>query len=190
MARVLQILFFALVVSGCDRNDLSSSGASIASEDVTRVVAFRFVLPGEDAPDTPMPSGFSLIDQSGKLDLTLLSELKVKEADLTIDQRDRLVAAVYGEHPVTSAAACYDPHHIFVFYDENGQIINLVEICFGCLNVHTYPELEETQWRRHDFRSLARLCDEIGIGMTSRTAEDLIRFWDESDRLGSKPNGG
>lgn len=185
MARVLQILFFAMLVCGGDRND-----SSIALGKTTRVVGFRFVLPGEDEPDSPMPSGFSLIDQSGELDLALLSELKVKEANLTAAQRDSLVAAVYGDHQITSAAACYDPHHIFVFYDENDRIINLIEICFGCLNILTYPELDETQWLHHDFRVLARLCDEVGIGMASGTAEDLILFWDESRRLGSKPNEG
>jgi hypothetical protein len=187
---MLQILFFAVVVCGCERKSSSTTEISNVQPQGARVVGFRFVLPGEDTPDMVRESGFSLIDRSGELNQGMLDELKVKESILTVEQVEQLNDAIYGEHPKTSSAACYDPHHIFVFYDEDDQIVNSIEICFSCLNINTSPELQETQWSKHDFRSLARLCDEIGIGMTSRTAEDLIQFWDETDRLGSKPNGG
>ena len=175
-----------MIVCGCCRNTSPTSDRSTALEDATRVVGFRFVLPGEGNTNLPRQSGFSLMTQSGDLDLKLLDELKVKEAILTDEQRDRLVAAVYGDHPVTSSAACHDPHHIFIFYDESDRITNVVEICFACLSIRTHPGLEESQWRHHDFRSLARLCDEIEIGMTSGTAEEKIQFWDEINRLGSR----
>lgn len=182
MVRQLLILIFAVILTGCNSNEQATSVEAQGA----RVIGYRFMIPGDDKPNLPRESGFSLISQAGQLNQELLNELKVKEAQLTASQVIRLHEMVYGDHPSTSAAACYDPHHIFVFYDDDGEIKNTIEICFSCLNIHTSPELEESQWRRHDFRSLARLCDEIGIGMTSRSAEDLILFWEESERLGKK----
>lgn len=120
--------------------------------------------------------------------LTLCSILfvgceKRNEAILKPDQVSRLVDAVYGSHEKTGPAACYDPHHIFLFYDTADVLIHVVEVCFSCTNLNSQPQIEESQWGRHDFRELARLCDEVGIGMNSGTAEDQIRFWDERDEL-------
>ena len=186
MKSIAIILFLGALLCGCDRNSSSAEKISPTQTHGARVVGFRFALPGDDTPNIPIESGFTLIDHSGGLNQVLLNELKVEEAVLTAEQVDRLNAAVYGEHPSISAAACYDPHHIFVFYDDHEKVVSSIEICFSCLNIHTFPGLEENQWRHHDFRSLARLCDEIGIGIGSQTAEDLIEFWDESDRLGSE----
>ena len=186
MIRLALFLFLGTLICACDQNSSSDVAKPHTEAQVARVVGYRFALPGDDTTNTPRESGFTLIDNSGTLNQDLLNELKVKDAILTTEQVDRLNFAVFGEHPMTSAAACYDPQHIFVRYDEHGKIVSSIEICFSCLNIHTSPELEEDQWRQHDFRSLARLCDEIGIGMTSKTAEDLIKFWDESDRLGSE----
>ena len=147
-----------------------------------RVVGYRFALPWDDAPGAVMESGFSLIMRDGALDVPALDRLKVTEATLTRDQVGRLVDAVYGEHEKTGAAACYDPHHIFLFHDGDGTLFHVVEVCFGCTNLRTQPEIAEPQWWRHDFRELARICDEVGIGMVSGTAEDQIRFWDERER--------
>ena len=187
MNHLFHILFLTLILCGCERKD-SPQESSVSEALGARVIGYRFSIPGNDEPNTPRESGFSLINRSGALDQDLLRELKVKEALLTDDQVERLGKAVYGVHPVTNAAACYDPHHIFVFYDENGNVAKSVEICFSCLNIQTSPGLQESQWKRHDFRNLARLCDEIGIGMTSKTAEDFIKFWDSIDRLGSFKN--
>jgi hypothetical protein len=56
-------------------------------------------------------------------------------------------------------------------------------VCFGCINLHAQPDVGEPKWARHDFRELARLCDEVGIGMVSGTAKEQIRIWDERDKL-------
>jgi hypothetical protein len=146
-----------------------------------RVVGYRFALPGEGS-GLPMESGFSLITRDGRLDIAVLKNLKLAQATLTPDQVSRLVDSVYGPHSETGPAACYDPHHIFLFYDAADVLINVVEVCFGCTNLNAQPQIEEPQWYRHDFRELARICDEAGIGMSLGTAEDQIRFWDERDR--------
>jgi hypothetical protein len=146
-----------------------------------RVVAYRFALPGEGS-ELPMESGFSLITRDGKLDMATLKNLKLAQATLTPDLVSRLVDSVYGSHGEINPAACYDPHHLFLFYDTADLLINVVEVCFDCTGLNARPQIEEPQWYRHDFRELARICDEAGIGMTSGTAEDQIRFWVERDR--------
>lgn len=129
----------------------------------------------------PIETGFSLITKDGKLDIATLKSLKVAQATLTRDQVNRLVDSVYGPHSQAGAAACYDPHHIFLFYDKADVLINVVEVCFACINLHAQPQIKEAQWNRHDFRNLARICDEAGIGLTSRSAEEQILIWDQQD---------
>ncbi len=167
---------------GCGKREapvsIVDSQIEKSSLKAARVVAYRFALPEEGRG---LPS-FSLITDEGKLDVAALKNLKLAQATLTPDQVSRLVDSVYRPHSLTGRAACYDPHHIFLFYGAADVLINVVEVCFGCTNLNAQPQIEEPQWSRHDFRELARICDEAGIWMMSGTAEDQIRFWDERDR--------
>ncbi len=178
-----------MLFAGCEERaavdapiSIQESSISKSSLKAARVVAYRFALPVEGSAELPRESGFSLINRDGSFDLAALKHLQLAEATLMPDQVSRLVDAVYDSHDVTGAAACYDPHHIFLFYDTNDVLINVVEVCFGCTNLHAQPQIEKPQWCRHDFRELARICEEAGIGMTSGSAEDQIRLWDERDQ--------
>lgn len=195
MGRLVIPAACALMLSACDRPEVARASGSIrepiaippaafsaASLKAAKVVAYRFALPGDGVPGAVMESGYSLITKDGALDVTALERLKVKEATLNADQVARLVDAVYGDHEKTGAAACYDPHHIFLFHDRSGALFHAVEMCFACTNLHAQPPIAEPQWCRHDFRELARICDEAGIGMVSGSAEDQIRLWDERDQ--------
>jgi hypothetical protein len=155
---------------------IANSHIDESSLNAAKVVGYRFA-----SPDHFDPS-YSLITQEGRLDFATLERLKLTQATLTSTQVSRLVDAVYGPNSKTGPSACYDPHHIFLFYNANGLLVNVVEVCFGCKNLNLHPEISEQQWSRHDFRELARICDEAGIGMESGTAEDQIRFWDEQER--------
>ncbi|HEY1121160.1 MAG TPA: hypothetical protein VGE67_06150, partial [Haloferula sp.] len=119
-----------------------------------RVVAHRFQIPEEN------PESFSLI-QGGKVDLELLKKLSVAAAELTPAQTSTLLTGTFSDRR-ESMAACYDPHHLFLFLDGEGKVLNAIEICFSCTAISTLPELAEDQWKHHDFRMLARLCEEIG----------------------------
>ena len=176
------------IFAGCSKRQLVEAPILIANSQIemsslkaSRVVAYQFALP-EDESGMPIETGFSLITKDGKLDIATLNNLKVAQATLTPDQVNRLVDSVYGPHRETGPAACYDPHHIFLFYDTSNKLINVVEVCFACINLRAQPQIEETQWYRHDFRELARICDEAEIGLTSRSAEEQIRIWDQDDR--------
>jgi hypothetical protein len=185
----------ALLLCGCEKREVTtaevvtvetvpilSSVPSMADLKAARVFAYRFALPNDGPADLPMESGFSLFTDGG-LDLATLEELKIAEATLTSGQVLRLVDAVYGRHKKFGPAACYTPHHLFLFHDSAGRLIQAIEVCFGCINLHAQPDVGEPQWARHDFRELARLCDEIGIGMVSGTAEQQIRVWDEAEQF-------
>ena len=101
MARLFQILFIAFITCGCDRNGSSPPEVSDTETLGSKVIGYRFSIPGDDKPNMVKESVFSLINRSGDLDQNLLRDLKVKEALLTDDQVERLGKAVYGEHPVT-----------------------------------------------------------------------------------------
>lgn len=192
MKRVALLTLCSIFFTSCEKREKSEvvdASILIQESKITesslknaRVVAYRFALPGEGG-ELPMELGFSLITRERKLDLAALKNLKQAEATLTAEQVSRLVDAIYGTHDHTGPAACYDPHHIFLFYDTTDVLINVVEVCFGCTNLHAQPQIEESQWGNHDFRGLARICDEIRIGMSSGTAEDQIRLWDERDQI-------
>ena len=190
MIRHLIVAAWAVLLVGCDQRPAEQELVEVQSVKGgaeallnARVVGYRFALPGEGNDEEAVDSGFSLLQEGGKIDLKLLQKLKKKEAPLDSDQVARLVGAVYGPHERRGPAACYDPHHIFLFFGDSNTLINAVEVCFSCTNLHAHPDVGESQWYRHDFRVLARLCDEIGIGMTSGTADNFIRVWDERDGL-------
>jgi len=168
-------LLIILQLVGCKKDYPQSENTS--SKQSVRVVGFRFDVSQLDFPDGKLVR--RLLSKDG-VDTKLLERGKLKEAVLTNDQVSILDDSIYGAHPVFPAASCYDPHHIFIFYNPNGKPFKAVEICFNCTAVKTYPNLEEGQWRKHDYRSLAKLCDDIGIGMIKGSAEDFIRRWDES----------
>lgn len=133
---------------------------------------------------TPGGEGtWSLLTGDNQVDLATLKRVTVAPAQLTPEQNKKLLGCIFGDWERSGPAACYDPHHIFLFRDASGKVTHAIEICFGCDNVHSSPEFEEKYWNHHDLRGLARLCDEIGIGMTHGTAEDYIRLQDENDRL-------
>jgi len=106
--------------------EVDAEQRSMASLLKLRVVAFRFALPDDE--------NFSLI-QDGEFDGGSLSKLKKKEAELTENQVETLVEAVFGSHKETSSAACYDPHHIFLFFNDSDKLIQVVEVCFSCTNL-------------------------------------------------------
>jgi hypothetical protein len=167
----LIILSFLLFVS-CKKHEeqhapivIQESVIAMDALKAAKVVAYRFAIPGEGDTESPQETGFSLISQEGVLDFALLNKLEQAKATLTSEQVNRLVDAVYdGRHKETGPAACYDPHHVFLFYNSDNVVINVVEVCFGCINLRGQPQIGEEQWYRHDFRELARICDESGIG--------------------------
>lgn len=137
----------------------------------------------------PMDFSFSLLSD-GRINRKELDRLKVKSAELTSAQVDTLVAGLLSESEKTFPAACYEPHHIFLFLDRDDQVLNAAEVCFDCCNIHLLPAIDESRWARHDFRSLAKLCEEIGIGMHETTAAEFIKMFDEQEAASEEETKG
>ncbi|MFO1484598.1 MAG: hypothetical protein U1F71_14650 [Verrucomicrobiaceae bacterium] len=121
--------------------------------DFDRVVGYRFV----DFEWT------SLIRyQSNELDIESLQRGKRNEAILSGPETEQLMDAIFGAHPKSDAAMCYQPHHIFIFFAKD-QPIGAFEICFQCLQSRAWPKNNLNV--NESFAKLAALCKQLGLGV-------------------------
>ena len=164
---VLSLLVIAAAVFGTVwwrwRGQITSvSGWEIPEH--SKVVCYRFTIPDE------VESSFTLL-KNKRLNESLLASRKVSSAELSPVQTQRLGAAL-----VSSAerrpAACYSPHHIFVFYRSDGSVSGAAEVCFECTSVSTLPEMSESQRYHQDFLALARLVEELGLWQEGETVAE------------------
>jgi hypothetical protein len=93
---------------------------------------------------------------------------------LTPLQVQRLIGAVTGEHPDYPTAACFNPHHAFVFYDKSSKPRAWVDICFQCSGIRSRPF---GMTENADFPSLGELCDELHL--PSSPGPDYRRGFEE-----------
>jgi hypothetical protein len=124
--------------------------------------------------------------RKGTVDAALLERQVVKSAQLSPEQIRKLTIAINAKQ-ATSPAACYDPHHIFVFYSDTGVIVAAVEFCFSCTGVSASPDIAEPRWYRHDFIALAKLTEELGLWLEHRTVKEWIALREERDAAPKKP---
>ena len=45
-----------------------------------------------------------------------------------------------GKNSLVEMAMCYRPHHAIVFYNRDGNLLAVIEICFECGRIQTYPD--------------------------------------------------
>ncbi|MEM7698809.1 MAG: hypothetical protein AAF236_10430 [Verrucomicrobiota bacterium] len=120
----------------------------------SEVRAFRLNWEDEDAFDR-------ILDQDGNLNPTRLPKDGVV---LTDAQITALEAAVTGEHPDHPVAACFYPHHAFIFYGETGEIIGHINICFLCSNYSGDPPGFASNW---NLAALRDIFDDIGMPLSN-----------------------
>lgn len=98
-----------------------------------------------------------IIGPDGKLNGT-----RLPAGGVALDQAQigKLEAAVTGTHPDHPVAACFYPHHAFLFYDESGAVIGHINICFLCSNYDGAPKGFASSW---DLEALESLIREIGL---------------------------
>lgn len=83
---------------------------------------------------------------------------------LNAEQVNRLLHAVVTPDEVDFLGACYDPHHVFVFYSDQDAPVAAIEVCFGCKQIDTAPVFKEDDFILiYDFLALAHLAWELGI---------------------------
>ena len=63
---------------------------------------------------------------------------------------------------------CYEPHHAFVFYNEEGKVTASFDICFLCSGYHSNPEGVA---RNADLDALEAFCGELGLPMFEKPAD-------------------
>ncbi len=85
---------------------------------------------------------------------------------LTPDQTKHLFAAVTGKHPDPGVyAACFNPHHAFVFYDVAHEPIAWVEVCLECGNAEAEPP---QKGQVYDIAALVKLLRELKLPLVPR----------------------
>lgn len=55
---------------------------------------------------------------------------------------------------------CYEPHHAFVFYDENWKVVASIDICFLCEDYNVHPSGASNNI---DLDALELFCREVGL---------------------------
>jgi len=98
-----------------------------------------------------------IVNQDGSLNPTRIPKEGVP---LTEAQVKRLEAAVTGSHPEHPVAACFYPHHAFLFFDGSRKIVGHINICFLCSNYRGQPEGYARNW---NLSQLEELLKDIGI---------------------------
>ena len=180
--RTISLLaIFASVAFAADGSPRANK-ATWPNTQYAKVIGYRFKLPSDDAKDSgPVPSGFSLLNKSG-VDTKQLAELTVKSVELTKQQIADLLRATFNPTHRVNPAACYDPHHIFIFYSDDGTALSAIEVCFSCTGIATTPDTPKSKWYRHDFVALARLTDALGLWLEHRTVAQYEALRKEQDK--------
>jgi hypothetical protein len=75
--------------------------------------------------------------KNGKLDPTVVGDGQ----QLTEPQVAELLTIMNGDTRTLNEglAKCYEPHHAFVFYDQNNKIVASFDVCFLCEGIRFYP---------------------------------------------------
>ncbi len=175
MNRRRLISAFALAgVSSCRRNGIGAGGARSTGDSVwpdqtyDRVVGYQFFNPWG-----PLKEGSPILDEGFHADK--LARLKRKDIRLNASQTSRLIEASLNLPDNGAPAACYYPHHIFVFYKDT-SVVAAIEVCFECHGKRTWPSA--TKQVGTDYPALAVLCREIGLGTDMPEDEKKIEWPD------------
>ena len=118
--------------------------------------------------DTRIPYG--LINDRNIVDVAALSTRIVKSGTLKHEAAEEVIrGSTKGteRHPIME---CYEPHHIFVFYDYDGSPVAAIEVCFSCNRVKMTPEVRAMGGRfgpfeTADLAGLARVATEAGLDL-------------------------
>lgn len=83
-----------------------------------------------------------------------------KGVKLSSAQVKRLLTDITVSQPAAARTNCYKPHHAFMFFDAQGRVVAVFEMCFGCNQfVATPGGLPEYI----DRTNLYRLAHELGL---------------------------
>jgi hypothetical protein len=171
--RFMSFLALAIVVSlarilGAEA-PASKGGISWPGVKYDKVVAYYFTA-------KPEAHEFSVMSERGLLEPELAAH-KAKEKKMSPAEVDRLLKATFSFAPEYRwpKSACYNPHHVFVFYDKGGKAVAAYEICLECLGCIFWPEPKE-KIEAVDYIGISKLLGGLGLGPggnTNKDTEDL-----------------
>ena len=99
-----------------------------------------------------------------------LNDTRVPDEGITLTdaQVEQLESAVTGSHTDVGIGLCIYPHHAFVFYDADDQIIGSIDVCFLCESFHAKPKGYARNW---DLLSIAELIHDTGMPLRNPSWE-------------------
>jgi hypothetical protein len=117
---------------------------------VTEVRAF-FINPEEPSAFTP------LVLDNGGLNPT---RQPTEGIALRKDQEMRIREALFRERPPYPMAACFYPHHSLLLFNESGDAIGDIDICFQC---NQHASSAEGLAKFIDLAVIAQIMEELGF---------------------------
>ncbi|HEY1083332.1 MAG TPA: hypothetical protein VGE29_13780 [Prosthecobacter sp.] len=92
----------------------------------------------------------------------------------------RILDATFSRTASNPLSACYDPHHLFVFYAGNGHPLAAVELCLTCGGVDISPSDRDRDVllsisSSADLNALAKVLEEAGLPLTPFKSLDEYR---------------
>ena len=112
------------------------------------------------------------------VDFAALSTRTLASKTLSHVEGKRVISSTIGsdaDHPMMD---CYDPHHIFVFYNNEGLPISAIEVCFRCSRVKLSPNIIAIYGRHSsvDFPTLAKIVIDSGLAIPPyENLEDYLK---------------
>jgi hypothetical protein len=145
------VLLIMINTSGCVTSAISPKWPD---KQFDRVVGYQFV--------NPPGIGSPFLDGKDAPSFKQLSQLKRKEAELSAADTEQLFKAMFSDEPPPKIFfACYEPHHIFVFYSGE-KAVAAFEVCFLCSSSGAWPGQPAAS--NPSFKKLAGLCLSLGLG--------------------------
>jgi hypothetical protein len=137
--------------------------------------------------DTRIPYG--LINDRDIVDVAALSTRIVKSGVLKHEAAEQVIrGSTQGtkRHPIME---CYEPHHIFVFYDYDGRPVAAIEVCFSCNRVKMTPEVRVRggtfgPFETADLAGLAKIATEARLDLKPFASLDV--YVQRLDRLSKR----
>lgn len=138
----------------------------------SKVVGYRYDFPKIDyCADLLYPENSDW--KEFRLNHAKLARLARVSRELGTIHIERLLKATFATKGDTGAGACYQPHHIFVFYGSDGVATQAIEVCFACRNIIVAPEPADGT-PSASLRELATLCSDLGLWFTDESLSDYL----------------
>lgn len=118
----LSSFFACLALSSCRSPQVPQADLTWPVEGVTEVRAYRINWAEEFGQ-------VGILTGEGELRATRIPQEGIV---LNTQQTAKLHHVITGEHAEYASAACFNPHHAFVFFDADGKILGCLDVCFKC----------------------------------------------------------